>query len=171
MKIAAGWKLWSKCPDLLCRDHWWHAITRGNRVGLPRMENGSAVAHSTRSYSYCGKEMSLMLDPDHARGVGPVVADHVARCQDDASAERDRGPLSGTVHPVGSSTTTTDTFTVEAGADPDDTASAISSAAAGPRQGRAKRRTFTTQYKRQIVAEHDAAPKGAKGAVLRRERL
>ena len=67
--------------------------------------------------------------------------------------------------------TTTDTFTLEADADPDDTASSISSAAAGPRQGRAKRRTFTTEYKRRIVAEHDAAPKGGKGAVLRRERL
>lgn len=41
----------------------------------------------------------------------------------------------------------------------------------GPREGRAKRRTFTAEYKRRIVAEYDAAPKGAKGAVLRRERL
>ena len=41
----------------------------------------------------------------------------------------------------------------------------------GPREGRAKRRTFTTEYKRRIVAEYDAAPKGVKGAVLRRERL
>jgi len=66
--------------------------------------------------------------------------------------------------------TTTETFTVEAGAVADDTTTAIS-AAAGPRQGRAKRRTFTSEYKRRIVAEHDAAPMGAKGAVLRRERL
>lgn len=43
--------------------------------------------------------------------------------------------------------------------------------AGGPRQGRAQRRTFTTEYKRRIVAEYDAAPSGAKGAVLRRERL
>ena len=43
--------------------------------------------------------------------------------------------------------------------------------ATGPRQGRAKRRTFTTEYKRRIVAEYDAAPTGTKGAVLRRERL
>lgn len=43
--------------------------------------------------------------------------------------------------------------------------------AGGPREGRAKRRTFTTEYKRRIVAEYDAAPSGAKGAVLRRERL
>ena len=41
----------------------------------------------------------------------------------------------------------------------------------GPRDGRAKRRTFTGEYKRRIVAEYDAAPKGSKGAVLRRERL
>ena len=44
-------------------------------------------------------------------------------------------------------------------------------AADGPRAGRAKRRTFTTEYKRRIVAEYDAAPNGTKGAVLRRERL
>ena len=43
-------------------------------------------------------------------------------------------------------------------------------AADGPRAGRAKRRTFTTEYKRRIVAEYDAAPNGTKGAVLRRER-
>lgn len=67
--------------------------------------------------------------------------------------------------------TTTEAFTVEACVDLDDTATAISLAAAGPRQGRAKRRTFTSEYKRQIVAEHDAAPMGSKGAVLRRERL
>lgn len=41
----------------------------------------------------------------------------------------------------------------------------------GPREGRAKRRTFTAEYKRRIVAEYDAAPQGSKGAVLRRERL
>jgi len=35
----------------------------------------------------------------------------------------------------------------------------------------AKRRTFTAQYKLDIVAEYDAAPEGAKGAVLRREGL
>lgn len=43
--------------------------------------------------------------------------------------------------------------------------------AAGPREGRAKRRTFSTEYKRAIVAEYDAAPKGTKGEILRRERL
>lgn len=42
---------------------------------------------------------------------------------------------------------------------------------AGPREGRAKRRTFSPEYKRQIVAEYDAAPQGSKCAVLRRERL
>jgi transposase-like protein len=41
----------------------------------------------------------------------------------------------------------------------------------GPRAGRAKRRVFTNEYKRRIVAEYQAAPKGSKGAVLRREGL
>jgi transposase len=36
---------------------------------------------------------------------------------------------------------------------------------------RARRRTFTAQYKVDIVAEYDAAPDGEKGAVLRREGL
>lgn len=36
---------------------------------------------------------------------------------------------------------------------------------------RARRRTFTAQYKLEIVAEYDAAPDGEKGAVLRREGL
>ena len=36
---------------------------------------------------------------------------------------------------------------------------------AGPREGRAKRRTFTAEYKRGMVAEYDAAPKGTKGAL------
>ncbi len=40
-----------------------------------------------------------------------------------------------------------------------------------PRGGRAKRRTFTAEFKRGVVAEYDAAPMGSKGAVLRRERL
>ena len=44
-------------------------------------------------------------------------------------------------------------------------------AVGGPREGRAKRRTFPSDYKRRIVAEYDAAPNGTKGAVLRRERL
>src|SRR6266487_3070331 len=33
---------------------------------------------------------------------------------------------------------------------------------------RARRRTFTAQYKLDVVAEYDAAPVGEKGAVLRR---
>src|SRR5450631_709069 len=37
--------------------------------------------------------------------------------------------------------------------------------------GRARRRTFTAQYKLDVVAEYDAAPTGEKGAVLRREGL
>jgi transposase-like protein len=49
----------------------------------------------------------------------------------------------------------------------------------GERQGhpdpevpeRARRRTFTAQYKLDVVAEYDAAPPGQKGAVLRREGL
>jgi transposase len=36
---------------------------------------------------------------------------------------------------------------------------------------RPKRRTFSPEFKLRIVAEYDAAPKGEKGAVLRRERL
>ena len=36
---------------------------------------------------------------------------------------------------------------------------------------RAKRRTFTAQYKLDIVAEYESAPDGEKGAVLRREGL
>ncbi len=38
-----------------------------------------------------------------------------------------------------------------------------------PEKGR--RRTFTAQYKLDVVAEYDAAPAGEKGAVLRREGL
>ena len=38
-----------------------------------------------------------------------------------------------------------------------------------PEKGR--RRTFTAQYKLDVVAEYDAAPVGEKGAVLRREGL
>jgi transposase len=36
---------------------------------------------------------------------------------------------------------------------------------------KARRRTFTAQYKLDVVAEYDAAPNGEKGAVLRREGL
>jgi transposase len=49
----------------------------------------------------------------------------------------------------------------------------------GERQGRpdpevperARRRTFTAQYKQQVLAAYEAAPDGEKGAVLRREGL
>ncbi|WP_211340920.1 transposase [Xylanimonas allomyrinae] len=41
----------------------------------------------------------------------------------------------------------------------------------GPRADRPKRRVFTADFKRRIVAEYDAAPRGSKGAVLRREGL
>lgn len=41
----------------------------------------------------------------------------------------------------------------------------------GPRSARARRRSFTAEYQRRIVAEYDAAPEGQKGAVLRREDL
>lgn len=51
------------------------------------------------------------------------------------------------------------------------TPSAADSAGETPRAGRSARRSFTTEYKRAIVAEYDAAPVGSKGAVLRRERL
>jgi transposase len=36
---------------------------------------------------------------------------------------------------------------------------------------RARRRTFTAQYKLEILAAYDAAPEGEKGALLRREGL
>jgi transposase len=37
--------------------------------------------------------------------------------------------------------------------------------------GRARRRTFTAQYKQQVLAAYEAAPDGEKGAILRREGL
>ena len=40
-----------------------------------------------------------------------------------------------------------------------------------PRADRPKRRTFTAEYKAQIVAEYDAAGHGERGAILRREGL
>ena len=43
--------------------------------------------------------------------------------------------------------------------------------AAEPEGQRSDRASFTADFKRRIVAEYDAAPAGAKGAVLRRERL
>jgi len=40
-----------------------------------------------------------------------------------------------------------------------------------PRADRPKRRTFTAEYKTQILAEYDAADHGERGAILRREGL
>lgn len=40
-----------------------------------------------------------------------------------------------------------------------------------PRSDQPKRRSFTAQYKADILAEYDAAEPGARGALLRRERL
>lgn len=41
----------------------------------------------------------------------------------------------------------------------------------GPRTDRPKRRRFSAEFKSRIVDEYDAAPKGVKGEVLRREGL
>lgn len=41
----------------------------------------------------------------------------------------------------------------------------------GPRADRPKRRTFTQEYKDAILAEYDAAERGQRGAILRREGL
>lgn len=40
-----------------------------------------------------------------------------------------------------------------------------------PRADRPKRRTFTAEYKAQILAEYEAADHGERGAILRREGL
>jgi transposase len=40
-----------------------------------------------------------------------------------------------------------------------------------PRADRPKRRTFTAEYKAAILAEYDAADRGERGAILRREGL
>ena len=40
-----------------------------------------------------------------------------------------------------------------------------------PRSDRPRRRTFTAEYKAQILAEYDAAETGERGAILRREAL
>ena len=40
-----------------------------------------------------------------------------------------------------------------------------------PRADRPKRRTFTAEYKAQILAEYDAAETGERGTILRREAL
>jgi transposase len=41
----------------------------------------------------------------------------------------------------------------------------------GPRADRPKRRTFTAEYKANILAEYEAADRGERGAILRREGL
>ena len=50
-------------------------------------------------------------------------------------------------------------------------ASAFDDGVVTPRADRPKRRTFTAEYKAQIVAEYDAADHGERGAILRREGL
>lgn len=71
--------------------------------------------------------------------------------------------MTTTTTPPGASAATADAVAT--------TPSAVDAAGEAPRAGRSARRSFTTQYKRTIVAEYDAAPAGSKGAVLRRERL
>ena len=41
----------------------------------------------------------------------------------------------------------------------------------GPRAERPRRRSFTAEYKARILAEYDAAPRGQRGVILRREGL
>jgi len=41
----------------------------------------------------------------------------------------------------------------------------------GPRADRPKRRSFTAEYKVQILTEYDAVDRGERGAILRREGL
>ena len=48
---------------------------------------------------------------------------------------------------------------------------ALDDGVVSPRADRPKRRTFTAEYKAQIVAEYDAADHGERGAILRREHL
>ncbi len=41
----------------------------------------------------------------------------------------------------------------------------------GPRAGQPRRRSFTAEYKARVLAEYDAAPRGQRGQILRREGL
>ena len=50
-------------------------------------------------------------------------------------------------------------------------ASRLDDGVVSPRADRPKRRTFTADYKAQIVGEYDAADHGERGAILRREGL
>jgi transposase-like protein len=50
-------------------------------------------------------------------------------------------------------------------------AARIDDGVVSPRADRPKRRTFTAEYKANILAEYDAADRGERGAILRREGL
>ena len=50
-------------------------------------------------------------------------------------------------------------------------AARIDDGVVSPRADRPKRRTFTAEYKAQVLAEYDAADRGERGAILRREGL
>jgi transposase len=50
-------------------------------------------------------------------------------------------------------------------------AARIDDGVVSPRADRPKRRTFTAEYKAVILAEYDAADRGERGAILRREGL
>lgn len=52
-----------------------------------------------------------------------------------------------------------------------DAAAVADDGVVGPRADRPKRRAFTAEYKARILAEYDAADRGDRGAVLRREGL
>ena len=49
--------------------------------------------------------------------------------------------------------------------------SSVDDGGMGPRADRPKRRTFTAEYKANILAEYEAADRGERGAILRREGL
>lgn len=50
-------------------------------------------------------------------------------------------------------------------------AARIDDGVVSPRSDRPKRRTFTAEYKAEILAEYDAADRGERGEILRREGL
>ena len=50
-------------------------------------------------------------------------------------------------------------------------AARIDDGGVAPRADRPKRRTFTVEYKAAVLAEYDAADRGERGAILRREGL
>ena len=68
-------------------------------------------------------------------------------------------------------TATTDAATQPSQTTPTTSTTSMHEPVGAPRSGRATRRTFTTEYKRRIVAEYDQTPTGQKGRVLRREGL